>query len=106
MFVAVALIVTLTVNLLLGLYGQKPRDAWADKARRLAISGAIVLSVLATVHQVGRRVPFERVPISVVIAGCVLVTIGMGLVRMSFRLLARMLEQGHIGAPSSGHGVG
>jgi len=105
MFVVIAMIVTLTVSHLLGLYGQRPRDAWTDKVRQLAISGAIVFTVPVSVHLVGRRLPFERVPISVVIVGCVLVTFGIGLVRMSFRLLARMLEQRHIGATSSGHGV-
>jgi FlaA1/EpsC-like NDP-sugar epimerase len=105
MFVVIALIVTLTVSRPLGLYGQRPHDSWADKANRLAISGTIVLSVLATANLLGRRLPFERVPMSVVIAGCVLATFGMGLVRMSFRLLARMLEQGRTGATSSGQGV-
>jgi FlaA1/EpsC-like NDP-sugar epimerase len=105
-FVVIALVVTMIVNQLLGLYGQRPRDTWADKARRLAFSGAIVLSVLATVYPLGRRLPFEQVPISVVIAGCVLATSGMGIVRMSLRLVAWILEQGHSGAAASpGHGV-
>ena len=105
MFVVIALVGTLIVSRLLGLYGQRPHDAWTDKANRLAISGTIVLGVLATVNLLGRRLPFERIPISVVIAGCVLATLGMGLVRMSFRLLARLLEQGRTGATSSGQGV-
>ena len=100
-FVVIALIVTLIVSHLLGLYGQRPHDSWADKANRLALSGTIVLSVLATVNLSGRRLPFERVPIPVVVAGCVLATFGMGLVRMSFRLLARLLEQGRTGPTSS-----
>ena len=100
-FVVIALIVTLIVSRLLGLYGQRPHDSWADKANRLAISGTIVLSVLVTVNLMGRWLPFERVPIPVVIAGCVLATFGMGLVRMSFRLLAGLLEQGRTGPTSS-----
>ena len=104
-FVAVALIVTLIVNRVLGLYGQRRRDAWADKARRLAFSAAIVLCVLLAFYPLGRRFRFEQVPISVVIAGCVLSTVGMGLVRMSFRLVAWMLEQLRDAAISPGHGA-
>ena len=102
-FIVVALIVTVIVNNLLGLYGHRRRDAWADKARRLAFSVAIVLGVLLTSYPLGRWVRYEQVPISVVIAGCVLATFGMGLVRMSFRLVAWMLEQGSNAAVSPGH---
>lgn len=104
-FVVVALIATVIVNRVLGLYGQRRRDAWADKARRLALSAAIVLCVLTAFYPLGRRFGLEHVPISVVIAGCVLATFGMGLVRMSFRLVAWMLEQRSNAAVSRGHGA-
>jgi FlaA1/EpsC-like NDP-sugar epimerase len=93
-FVVVALVVTMVVNHFLRLYGQSPRDAWADKVRRLALSGTIVLSALVVMYPLGRSLRFEHVPFSVVIAGCVLATSLMGLVRMSFRLIALLLEQG------------
>jgi len=92
-FVVLALVVTMIVHHFLRLYGQSPRDAWADKVRRLALSGTIVLSVLVVMYPLGRSLRFEHVPISVVIAGCVLATSLMGLVRMSFRLVALLLEQ-------------
>lgn len=104
-FVVIALVITMIVNRLLGLQGQSPRDAWSDKVRRLAFSGVVVLSVLVILYPIGQRLPFERVPIGVVLAGCLLATFLMGLVRMSFRLIAWMLEQGQRGAPSPRHGL-
>ena len=104
-FVIIAVVTTVALNHLLGLYGHSPRDAWTDKVRRLALSGAIMLSVLAIVYPLGRRLRFEQAPISVVIAGCALAAFAMGLVRMSFRLAAWILEHSrHVPAPP-GHGV-
>ncbi len=87
-FVAVALAVTLVTNHVLGLYGRMWRHAGVEEARHLLLSASVVVVVLVAFYPLGRMARIELVPLSVIVAGGVFVTAGMGVLRFHSRLFA------------------
>ncbi len=87
-FLLTALVVTLVANHVFGLYGRMWRHAGVEEARQLILSAAVTIAVLVTLYPLGRRVQFERVPMTVIFVGCIFATMGMGLLRFHSRLFA------------------
>jgi FlaA1/EpsC-like NDP-sugar epimerase len=87
-FVLVALVVTLVANHVFGLYGRMWRHAGVEEARQLILSAAVTVSVLVVFYPLGKRAQFERVPLTVVVVGCMFATTGMGILRFHSRLFA------------------
>jgi FlaA1/EpsC-like NDP-sugar epimerase len=87
-FVGMALPITLVANHVFGLYGRmRRRHGGAEEARHLALSAAIVVVVLVAIYPFGRR-PGAEFPPSVFLVGCMVATLGMGVLRINSRLFA------------------
>ncbi|HVB92991.1 MAG TPA: nucleoside-diphosphate sugar epimerase/dehydratase, partial [Acidimicrobiales bacterium] len=87
-FLVTALVVTLVANHVFGLYGRMWRHAGVEEARQLILSAAVTVCVLIIIYPLGKRVGFERVPMTVIVVGCMFATMGMGILRFHSRLFA------------------
>jgi FlaA1/EpsC-like NDP-sugar epimerase len=87
-FLVAALVVTLVANHVFGLYGRMWRHAGVEEARQLILSAAVTICVLIIIYPLGRRAGFERVPMTVIVVGCMFATMGMGILRFHSRLFA------------------
>ena len=92
-----ALVVQLTANRLLGLYGRMWRHAGIEEARQILLATLCTMAVLIGLHPIGRLLRIEAVPLSVVIIGGIFVTMGMGGLQVplpSLRLAAGIASHG------------
>ncbi|HUY66389.1 MAG TPA: nucleoside-diphosphate sugar epimerase/dehydratase [Acidimicrobiales bacterium] len=87
-FLVTALVVTLVASHVFGLYGRMWRHAGVEEARQLILSAAVTVCVLIIIYPLGKRVGFERVPMTVIVVGCMFATMGMGILRFHSRLFA------------------
>ena len=87
-FLALALVLTLTANHVFGLYGRMWRHAGAEEARQLVLSAAVVVCVLLLAYPFGRMIRLEWIPVTVIVIGCMVATMGMGVLRFHSRLFA------------------
>jgi FlaA1/EpsC-like NDP-sugar epimerase len=87
-FLVTALVVQLSANRLLGLYGRIWRHAGIEEARQILLATLCSMAVLIALHPLGRVLRIEAVPLSVVIIGGIFVTMGMGVLRFHSRLFA------------------
>ena len=88
LFLATALVVQLSANRLLGLYGRMWRHAGVEEARQILLS-VLVLHGRAHCSAPGRKVlRIEIVPFNVVVIGACFATMGMGALRFHSRLFA------------------
>jgi FlaA1/EpsC-like NDP-sugar epimerase len=87
-FLVAALVVTLVANHVFGLYGRMWRHAGVEEARQLILSAAVTVSVLVALYPLGKGAQFERVPLTVIVVGCMFATMGMGVLRFHSRLFA------------------
>ncbi|HEV3282534.1 MAG TPA: nucleoside-diphosphate sugar epimerase/dehydratase [Acidimicrobiales bacterium] len=87
-FLVTALVVTLVANHVFGLYGRMWRHAGVEEARQLILSAAVIVSVLVALYPLGKGAQFERVPLTVIVVGCMFATMGMGVLRFHSRLFA------------------
>jgi FlaA1/EpsC-like NDP-sugar epimerase len=86
-FVPIAVFIHLLSNYLFGLYRQMWRYASVQEARRLLLSGLFSMAlVVGAGFWLGGRL--RPLPISVVLSGAVLSTIGFGAIRFQSRLFA------------------
>jgi FlaA1/EpsC-like NDP-sugar epimerase len=83
-FLPVACVVSIGTNALLGCYGRTWRHASIDEALRLIAAGALSGVILLVAFVWG----FERVPLTVLLAGPILVTALFGLLRFQSRVFA------------------
>jgi FlaA1/EpsC-like NDP-sugar epimerase len=87
-FVVLALGLHLVANNLFGLYGRMWRHAGIEEARQILLASATALVVLLALYPLGRSLRFERVPLNVVMIGCLFVAAGAGALRFHSRLFA------------------
>ena len=87
-FLAVAVVVALTVNHRFGLYERMWRHAGAQEASQLCLSAVITMAILLAFDLIWRMYSPELVPVSVVVVGCLFSTMGMGIIRFHSRLFA------------------
>ncbi len=87
-FVALTVVLTLVANHLFGLYGRMWRHAGVEEARQMTVAAATVAVVLSALYPLGHAVRLEPVPLSVILAGLVFSTLGMGVLRFHSRLFA------------------
>ncbi|MGO9344214.1 MAG: polysaccharide biosynthesis protein [Acidimicrobiales bacterium] len=88
LFLATALVVQLSANRLLGLYGRMWRHAGVEEARQILLSVLCSMAVLITLHPVGKLLKIGFVPFNVIVIGGVFATMGMGALRFHSRLFA------------------
>jgi len=88
LFLALALVVQLSANRLLGLYGRMWRHAGVEEARQILLATLCSMAVLIALHPVGRVLRVEIVPINVLVVGGIFLTMGMGALRFHSRLFA------------------
>jgi len=88
-FLVVALVVQLTANQLLGLYGRMWRHAGIEEARQILLSSGFSLAALIALYPVGRATgTVAVVPLGVVLVGGVFGAMAMGALRFHSRLFA------------------
>jgi FlaA1/EpsC-like NDP-sugar epimerase len=87
-FVVAAVILQLASNHLFGLYGRMWRHAGFEEARQILFATAATMSVLLVFYPFRRSIGFERVPLSVVMVGSLVVAAGLGVLRFHTRLFA------------------
>ncbi len=88
-FLVVALVVQLTANQLLGLYGRMWRHAGIEEARQILLSSGVSLATLIVLYPVGRATgTVAVVPLGVVVVGGVFGAMAMGALRFHSRLFA------------------
>ena len=87
-FLALALVLTLVANQVFGLYGRMWRHAGAEEARQLVLSAAVVVCILLVAYPLGRMIRVEWIPVTVIVIGCMVATMGMGVLRFHSRLFA------------------
>jgi FlaA1/EpsC-like NDP-sugar epimerase len=87
-FLASALVVQLTANRLLGLYGRMWRHAGVEEARQILMSVLCSMAVLIVLHPIARLFRISLVPYNVVVIGGVFAAMGMGALRFHSRLFA------------------
>ena len=78
LFLATALVVQLSANRLLGLYGRMWRHAGVEEARQILLSVLCCMAVLIALHPTGKLLRIEVVPFNVVVIGGVFVNDGNG----------------------------
>jgi FlaA1/EpsC-like NDP-sugar epimerase len=87
-FVLLALVFHVGANYFLGLYGRMWRHAGIEEARQILLASAIALAGLLALYPLGRAMRFERVPLNVIVIGCLFVTAAVGVLRFHSRLFA------------------
>jgi len=87
-FACLAVVVHLTANSLLGLYGRIWRHAGIEEARQVLLAAMVALAVLLGLRVLWQALKVEFVPIAVVILGCMFLTMAMGALRFHSRLFA------------------
>ena len=102
-FLVTALVVQLSANRLLGLYGRIWRHAGIEEARQILLATLCSMAVLIALHPLGRVLRIEAVPLSVVIIGGIFVTMGMGVLRFHSRLFAWQRGSRQDGTAGRGH---
>ena len=83
-FLPVACAIQILATWGFGCYGRSWRHASIDEARRLLSAGVVTMALLVAIFSWGT----ERVPLTVLIAGPIVVTFLFGLVRFQSRLFA------------------
>ncbi|HYA67572.1 MAG TPA: nucleoside-diphosphate sugar epimerase/dehydratase, partial [Acidimicrobiales bacterium] len=87
-FVLLALTFHVGTNYFLGLYGRLWRHAGIEEARQILLASAASLIGLMALYPLGRAMRFERVPVNVIVIGCLFVTAAVGVLRFHSRLFA------------------
>jgi FlaA1/EpsC-like NDP-sugar epimerase len=89
-FVAIAIAIQITANYAFGLYGRMWRHAGIEEVRQILLASVASLAVLLALYPLGsqKAIGFERVPISVIVVGSLILTAGLGVLRFHSRLFA------------------
>ena len=86
-FLPIAVVIHLLGNYLFGLYRQMWRYASVQEARRLVLSGTLAMALVVGAGAILAG-PLRLVPLSVLLAGSTLSTLGFGAIRFQSRLFA------------------